>query len=196
MKRAFDIVFSSFGLVVCLPLILAISGLLLATEGRPIFFRQARVGYRGKPFRIWKFRTMVRDAEKLGKPLTAGGDARVTRLGAWLRATKLDELPQLINVLVGDMSFVGPRPEVARYVDCYSTEQRRVLELTPGITDAASIQYRHEERLLAGEADPEKVYISTIVPDKIRLNLEYARNANVLRDCVIICRTLAGLCWR
>jgi lipopolysaccharide/colanic/teichoic acid biosynthesis glycosyltransferase len=170
--------------------------LLQVFQGRPIFFRQARVGYRGKPFRIWKFRTMVRDADKLGKPLTAGGDARVTRLGGWLRRTKLDELPQLFNVLIGDMSFVGPRPEVERYVDCYDTEQRKVLELTPGITDAASIRYRDEEQLLAGELDPEKVYISTIVPDKIRLNLEYASSANVIRDCVVILRTLAGLCWR
>lgn len=196
MKRLFDIVFGTIGLLVTLPVFLAIAGLVLVTDGRPVFFRQERVGYRGKPFRIWKFRTMVNNAEKLGIPLTAGADPRITRVGGWLRATKLDELPQLLNVIAGDMSFVGPRPEVARYVEHYSPEQRAVLDLTPGITDAASIRYRDESRLLADVADPEQVYISKIVPDKIRLNLEYARQANVLRDCGIIFQTLAKLCWR
>lgn len=196
MKRLFDIVFGTIGLLVTLPLFLIIAGVVLVTDGRPVFFRQERVGYRGKPFRIWKFRTMVKNAERLGMPLTAGADPRITRVGGWLRATKLDELPQLLNVIAGDMSFVGPRPEVARYVEHYSAEQRAVLDLTPGITDAASIRYRDESKLLADVADPEQVYISKIVPDKIRLNLEYARQANVLRDCGIIFQTLAKLCWR
>lgn len=196
MKRLFDIVFGAIGLLLTLPLFLVIAVLVLVTDGKPVFFRQERVGYRGKPFRIWKFRTMVKNAEKLGMPLTAGADPRITRVGGWLRATKLDELPQLLNVIAGDMSFVGPRPEVARYVEHYSAQQRAVLDLTPGITDAASIRYRDESKLLADVADPEQVYISKIVPDKIRLNLEYARQANVLRDCGIIFQTLAKLCWR
>ena len=166
MKRAFDILLSLVGLIVVSPLLAVIAGLILALDGKPVFFRQQRIGYQGKEFRIWKFRTMVCHAEKLGKPLTVGGDSRVTRLGGVLRATKVDELPQLLNVLAGEMSLVGPRPEVRRYVQHYTAEQRRVLELTPGITDAASIKFRDESELLAREADPEQFYLSKIVPEK------------------------------
>jgi lipopolysaccharide/colanic/teichoic acid biosynthesis glycosyltransferase len=196
MKRAFDIVFSALGLVVLLPLFALIGALILAFDGRPVFYCQERIGYRGQPFRIWKFRTMVRDAERLGKPLTVGGDPRITSLGHWLRKTKLDELPQLWNVLVGEMSFVGPRPEVERYVDRYTPAQSRVLDLVPGITDAASIAYRNETELLKGFENPEQAYIEEIIPTKIRLNLEYATQANVFRDCVVIFRTVGRLCWR
>jgi lipopolysaccharide/colanic/teichoic acid biosynthesis glycosyltransferase len=196
MKRAFDIVLSIFGLMVLGPLLAVIAAHIVLFDGRPVFFCQERIGYRGKPFRIWKFRTMVRDAERLGAPLTVGRDPRITRLGHWLRKTKLDELPQLWNVLVGEMSFVGPRPEVEQYVRCYTPAQCQVLDLKPGITDAASIAYRDESELLEGFENPEQAYVERIIPAKIRLNLEYARRANVLRDCVIIVRTLGRLCWR
>lgn len=196
MKRTFDVLLSLVGLVLVSPLLGFTACLVLVCDGRPIFFRQERIGYRGKRFRIWKFRTMVCNAEKLGKPLTVGGDSRVTRLGSFLRSTKLDELPQLLNVLAGEMSLVGPRPEVQRYVQQYTDEQRQVLELTPGITDAASIKFRHESELLARQADPEHFYLSKVAPEKIRLNLEYARNANLLRDIIVILKTIAKLCWR
>ena len=196
MKRAFDIVFSALGLVVLLPLFALIGALILAFDGWPVFYCQERIGHRGRPFYICKFRTMVRDAERLGKPLTVGGDPRITWLGRWLRKTKLDELPQLWNVLVGEMSFVGPRPEVERYVDRYTPAQWRVLELVPGITDAASIVYRNETELLEAFQNPEQAYIEEIIPAKIQLNLEYATRANVLRDCVVIFRTVGRLCWR
>ena len=196
MKRAFDVIFSAGGLILLLPMFAVIGALILVFDGWPVFFWQERIGYRGKPFRIWKFRTMVRDAERLGKPLTIGGDPRITRIGHWLRKTKLDELPQLWNVLVGEMSFVGPRPEVKRYVNRYTPAQYRVLELVPGITDAASIAYRNETELLKCFDNPEQAYIEEIIPAKIRLNLEYATRANVLRDCVIIFRTVGRLCWR
>jgi lipopolysaccharide/colanic/teichoic acid biosynthesis glycosyltransferase len=194
MKRTFDLVMSAIGLFVLSPLFIAIGMLIVVYDGRPVFFRQVRVGHRGRLFRMWKFRTMVRDAEKLGNPLTVGDDPRVTRIGRLLRKSKLDELPQLLNVLVGEMSLVGPRPEVERYVRCYTDEQYRVLELVPGITDAASISYCNESELLGSMVDPEKMYIESIVPEKIRLNLEYAGRADVLSDCAIILRTVAGLC--
>ena len=196
MKRAFDVAFSALGLIALLPLFAVISTLILVFDGRPVFFRQERIGYRGKPFRIWKFRTMVRGAERLGKPLTVGRDPRITRLGNWLRKTKLDELAQLWNVFVGQMSFVGPRPEVERYVRRYTPAQCRVLDLVPGITDAASIAYRNETELLENFDNPEQAYIEEIIPAKIFLNLEYATRANVLRDCVVIFRTVGRLCWR
>ena len=137
-----------------------------------------------------KFRTMIADAETQGLPLTVGGDSRITGLGRFLRKTKLDELPQLWNVLVGEMSLVGPRPEAQKYVDLYSEDQRKVLELRPGITDPASIKYRNENEILAAAVDPEKAYIANIMPDKVRLNLSYASRASVLSDLGIIFRTL------
>jgi len=196
MKRTFDVTVSVLGLLLLLPLLAAIGVMILAIDGPPIFFRQERIGYRRKPFRIWKFRTMIPNAEASGIPLTVGHDPRVTRSGRWLRKTKLDELPQLLNVLVGEMSFVGPRPEVERYVNHYTDEQCRVLDFVPGITDAASIRYRDESQRLQRESNPERTYLEAIVPEKIRLNLEYARQANVLRDFGIIMRTLAVLCRR
>ena len=137
-----------------------------------------------------KFRTMIADAEARGLPLTVGRDSRITGLGRFLRNTKLDELPQLWNVLVGEMSLVGPRPEVQKYVDLYSDDQRKVLDLRPGITDPASIKYRNENDILAATVDPEKAYIANIMPDKIRLNLSYASRASVWSDLGIIFRTL------
>lgn len=137
-----------------------------------------------------KFRTMIVDAERMGKQLTVGRDPRITRVGYWLRKTKLDELPQLINVIRGEMSLVGPRPEVPRYVAAYDAEQRKVLDLRPGITDPASITYYDESDLLAGAPDPEMMYLAEVMPEKIRINLEYARRANILSDLGIILRTI------
>jgi lipopolysaccharide/colanic/teichoic acid biosynthesis glycosyltransferase len=192
-KRTFDLVSAGLGVVLLAPL-LALLALLVKTEdGGPVFFRQERVGHRGRPFCIWKFRTMVPEAEGQGLPLTVGGDPRVTRIGAWLRRLKLDELPQLFNVLVGDMTLVGPRPEVPRYVASYGAAERRVLELVPGITDEASIRYADESTMLATAADPERVYVDQIVPEKIRLNLAYAARATMWADIRVIVATLRRL---
>lgn len=190
MKRTLDLVLVGAGLLVCWPFLAAAALAIWLTDGRPIFFRQERIGRGGRPFKIWKFRTMVRDAERRGMAITVGRDPRITRVGHWLRKTKLDELPQLFNVLSGEMSLIGPRPEAPKYVALYTPEQRRVLDLTPGITDVASIAYCDENELLAACDDPEREYIEHIMPDKIRLNLEYAENASVLRDIGVIVRTL------
>ena len=192
-KRTLDLVAAGAGLVLLAPLLAVVAVLVKTEDGGPVFFRQERVGYRSRPFRIWKFRTMVPDAGAQGLPLTVGGDSRVTRIGAWLRRLKLDELPQLFNVLAGDMSLVGPRPEVPCYVASYSAEQRRVLDLVPGLTDEASIRYVAESALLAATLDPEHVYVSEIVPDKIRLNLAYAAHATVWTDVWVILATLRRL---
>jgi lipopolysaccharide/colanic/teichoic acid biosynthesis glycosyltransferase len=193
MKRTLDIVLSACGILLLLPLLMVIALAILTFDGPPVLFRQERVGYKRKSFRIWKFRTMRRDAEKHGKLLTVGCDPRITRIGYWLRKSKLDELPQLFNVLLGQMSFVGPRPEVKQFVDLYSPEQSRVLELVPGITDAASICYRNESDLLAKASNPEQMYIDVLVPEKIRLNLAYAQRASVVSDLGILFQTLAAI---
>ncbi len=186
----FDVGVSAAGLLLLSPLFAMISLAILAAEGTPVLFRQERIGHRGKPFRMLKFRTMVRDADQLGRPLTVGRDARVTRIGYWLRKSKLDELPQLINVLRGQMSLVGPRPEVPAFVALYAPEHRKVLDLIPGITDPASITYRDESELLASGPDPELTYVKTIMPDKIRINLEYAKHATLWSDIRVLIRTL------
>jgi lipopolysaccharide/colanic/teichoic acid biosynthesis glycosyltransferase len=192
-KRTFDLFGAGLGVVLLAPLLALLALLIKIGDGGPVFFRQERVGYRGRPFRIWKFRTMVPDAEARGLPLTVGRDPRVTRIGAWLRRLKLDELPQLFNVLVGDMSLVGPRPEVPRYVASYSVAERRVLELLPGITDNASIRYAQESTMLAAAADPERLYVDEIVPAKIQLNLAYAARATIWTDVGVILATLRRL---
>lgn len=189
-KRAVDLLGASLGLLLLSPALLIVSLAIWLGDRGPVLFGQQRVGLGGRPFRMWKFRTMVVDAEKLGGKLTVEGDPRVTRVGHWLRKTKLDELPQLLNVVKGEMALVGPRPEVQRYVDRYTEEQRRVLDLVPGITDPASIAYRDESEILAREADPEAAYIERIMPDKIRINLEYAQRASVVTDLGVILRTL------
>jgi len=192
-KRWFDFFWSVVGLCLSWPIFVLIALVIKLEDGGPVFFRQERVGWRGRPFRIWKFRTMVVGAEKLGRPLTVGKDPRITRVGHWLRKTKLDELPQLINVLCGEMSLVGPRPEVPRYVDLYSTDQRRVLELKPGITDPASIIFRNESEVLAQVENPERYYLEVIMPEKIRLNLEYAKQASIWSDIRVILQTIKCL---
>lgn len=189
-KRTYDVVFAALGLLILSPLVLLIAIVVKLSDGGPIFFLQRRIGQYGRPFWIWKFRTMVVDAEKHGLSVTRAGDHRVTPVGRVLRLTKLDELPQLWNVLRGEMSFVGPRPEVPRYVERYTPEQRRVLELKPGITDLASLEFRREEELLRNVADTEKFYIEQCLPKKIELNLVYNRHANLWHDTRIILRSL------
>jgi lipopolysaccharide/colanic/teichoic acid biosynthesis glycosyltransferase len=192
-KRTLDLLGATVGLILVTPLLALLAALIKADDGGPVFFRQERVGLRGRPFRMWKLRTMVPDAAAGASLLTVGRDARVTKLGAWLRRLKLDELPQLFNVLVGDMTLVGPRPEVPRYVATYTPAQRRVLELVPGVTDEASIRYADEGAILAGAADPEQYYVDVIVPDKIRLNLQYAARATLWSDVGVILATMRRL---
>ncbi|MDF1554456.1 MAG: sugar transferase [Deferrisomatales bacterium] len=189
-KRLFDLFWTVPGILILAPLFaLAALAIKLDDQG-PVFFRQERVGRNGLPFRIWKFRTMVVDAEAMGGQLTVGRDPRVTRVGRWLRHGKLDELPQLINVLTGEMSLVGPRPEVPEYVSMYTADQRPVLHLTPGVTDPASIRYRAESVILAQAPDPEAAYVEAVMPDKIRLNLEYAHRATLWSDFLTILATV------
>jgi lipopolysaccharide/colanic/teichoic acid biosynthesis glycosyltransferase len=193
----FDIALSLAGLVLMMP-VLAVLGLFIKLEDwGPVFYRGLRVGRYGKQFRIFKFRTMVADAEKRGGPSTADDDPRITRIGKLIRKYKLDELPQLINVLKGEMSFVGPRPEVQHYVDMYTEEEEAILGVRPGITDWASLWNPDEGRVLAGSRDPEKTYMEKIRPTKIRLQLKYVQERSFWTDLVIIGKTfLTILCTR
>jgi lipopolysaccharide/colanic/teichoic acid biosynthesis glycosyltransferase len=192
-KRSFDLVASIGGLLVLSPLMLLIAVLVKAEDGGPVFFKQERVGRGGRPFRMWKFRTMIQEASSVGLSITAWRDSRITRVGGWLRTHKLDELPQLLNVIRGEMTMVGPRPEVAKYVDMYTSEQRSVLALNPGITDRASILFSDESSLLAKHSDPERFYIEHVVPEKIRINLEYANRATPLRDLAVVLETIGQI---
>ena len=211
-KRLFDLFFAAFGLVVLSPVFLLIGLVVGLSDPGPVLFSQERVGQWGKRFRMLKFRSMVTNASRTGLSLTRDGDPRVTRVGRFLRKTKLDELPQLWNVFRGDMSFVGPRPEVPEYVDRYTPEQRKVLSLKPGITDLATLEFRNEEELLSQAKDGaleeghgeggeegraqradvgvEEFYVQYCIPRKIELNLAYACRANVWEDFKIILRTL------
>lgn len=193
MKRAFDIVVSAVGLALVAPLFALVAALVRCTSSGPVFFRQERMGRSFRPFQILKFRTMVSDAPKLGGPLTAGDDPRITRVGRFLRKTKLDELPQLINVLKGEMSFVGPRPEVRRYVEMYRADYEQLLTVRPGITDLASLKYRHESELLGQYADPDAAYIQLVLPDKIALGREYLSRSSLLFDLKLIFRTVCRM---
>ena len=190
IKRIFDIVCSGLGLIILSPFLLFVAIRIKMGSDGPVFFKQIRVGEKGKEFKILKFRTMVVDAEKLGRQITVGNDNRITKIGAFLRKYKIDELPQLINVFKGDMSLVGPRPEVPRYVNMYTEEQRRVLDVKPGITDLASIRYRDENELLGKAENPDEFYINTIMPDKLALNMEYINKSNVFLDIYIILQTI------
>ncbi|AWK49962.1 glycosyl transferase [Clostridium beijerinckii] len=190
VKRIFDFICSTLGLIVLSPILIAIAIKIKFGSDGPVFFKQIRVGEKNKEFQILKFRTMVVDAEKLGRQITVGNDSRITRIGGFLRKYKLDELPQLINVFKGDMSLVGPRPEVPRYVKLYNEQQRKVLEVKPGITDLASIRYRDENDLLGEAENPDDLYINTIMPDKLALNLEYIKKNNVFFDIYIILKTI------
>ncbi|WP_252232059.1 sugar transferase [Clostridium sp. ZBS15] len=190
VKRVFDFICSTLGIIILSPIFILISIMIKTGSDGPVFFKQIRVGEDGKDFEILKFRTMVVDAEKLGKQITVGNDNRITKIGSFLRKYKLDELPQLINVFKGDMSLVGPRPEVPRYVKMYNDEQRKVLEVKPGITDLASIRYKDENALLGKAENPEEFYINTIMPNKLALNLEYINKSNVFFDIYIIVKTI------
>ncbi len=190
MKRAFDIFASFFGLIVLSPLFIIVSILIMIDSRGGVFYRQTRVGRYGKDFRLYKFRSMRTDSDKKGLITIGGRDSRITRIGYYLRKYKIDELPQLINVLIGDMSFVGPRPEVRRYVDLYTTNQLKVLDVRPGITDVASIKYRNENEILGTVENPDDYYINTIMPDKLALNLDYLNRRTFLSDIQVIIRTV------
>jgi lipopolysaccharide/colanic/teichoic acid biosynthesis glycosyltransferase len=188
-KRGYDVFFSTLGLILLSPLFLVIALAIKLSDRGPIFYRQKRIGQYGIPFFIWKFRTMVPNADVYGPSVTRNDDPRVTPLGRLLRRSKVDELPQLWNVLRGEMSLVGPRPEVGRYVEHYTREQRAILEYKPGITDLASLRFRNEESLLNGSTT-EEFYVEHCLPRKLKLNEEYARQANILTDTWIIIQTI------
>lgn len=196
-KRVFDVVVALLALLVfALPMLLIALAIRLDSPG-PVFFRQQRVGQGSQPFRIHKFRTMVADAPERGPALTVGDDPRITRVGAWLRRSKLDELPQLIDVLAGDMSLVGPRPELPQYVARYPLALRdQVLALKPGITDPASLDFADESELLARAADPEREYVEVILPRKLSAAAAYAERATLATDLGVIARTLGLLARR
>lgn len=189
MKRLFDIVASGLGLLCLSPLLLIVAIWIKLDSPGPVFFRQVRVGRYNKDFRIFKFRSMKVGSDK-GSQITVGGhDSRITRSGYFIRKTKIDELPQLINVFIGDMSLVGPRPEVRHYVDMWTPEQLHVLDVRPGITDPASIRYRNENELLEKAEDPERYYVEVIMQDKIKLYLEYVEKHSFLYDLKLIFQT-------
>ncbi len=193
LKRVLDLVMAACGLLVSSPVLAALALAVRLEDRGPVLYRGTRAGRNGRPFRMLKLRSMVTDAERLGGPSTSGDDPRLTRAGAFMRRYKLDELPQLWNVLVGEMSFVGPRPEVLSEVAEYDEEQREVLELRPGITDWASIWNSDEGAILAGTEDPHKVYKERIQPTKLALQLKYHREASLWTDLKIIVYTLVKL---
>jgi len=193
MKRLVDVVLSLIGLVFIAPILAVLAlWIRLDSEG-PSFYCGLRAGRWGRPFQIFKLRTMVENAERLGGAETASDDPRITRLGRFLRQYKLDEFPQLINVLMGDMSLVGPRPEVLDEVACYTPEEQLVLEVRPGITDWASLKFHHEGEVLRGSKDPHRAYHEKIRPEKLRLQLQYVQSHSVLTDVWIICRTFRAI---
>lgn len=190
MKRVFDIILSLGGIVILSPFFILFSLLIkIDSKGNP-FFKQLRVGKGGRDFHLFKFRTMQIDSEKRGQLTVGGRDPRITKVGYYLRKFKIDELPQLFNVLLGNMSLVGPRPEVRKYVELYNDEQKMVLNMKPGITDYASIKYFNENEILGKSTQPEQDYINIIMPEKLKLNLEYVRKSNFLTDITIIFKTL------
>jgi lipopolysaccharide/colanic/teichoic acid biosynthesis glycosyltransferase len=193
IKRAFDFVITLIALVVVSPVLLVLAIIIKLTSEGPVFYRGVRIGLHGAPFRIFKFRTMVINAEKLGGSATAEDDPRITPIGRFIRRTKLDEFPQFMNVLVGDMSLVGARPEVKKYVDMYTQEERAILEIRPGITDWASIWNSNEAAVLEGSSDPEKTYEELIRPTKLALQLYYTRNHSLFVDIRILFHTAAKL---
>ncbi len=195
MKRAFDIVAAGLGLLLLAPLLLLFSAAIRLDSPGPVFYRGVRIGRGGRPFRICKFRSMVENAESLGASSTGSSDARVTRVGRFLRRYKLDELPQLFNVLKGDMSIVGPRPQVEWAVRRFSEEERKVLELRPGLTDWATIRFHNEEEIIgsSGIPDADEAYMKLIHPEKMRLQLKYLEERSFLTDLRIILETFRVL---
>lgn len=195
-RRGLDLLLAIPAIILLLPVFAAVALWIKLDSRGPIFFLQERVGVGGRPFRILKFRTMVTDAEQLGTQITVGRDPRITRSGRFLRQYRFDELPQLINVLKGEMSIVGPRPEVPRYVAFYNDEQRQILAYRPGITSPATIEFSNESEVLsqhADPADPERYYRTEILPAKLAIDLNYSRQATVWSDCTILARTIRRL---
>lgn len=192
VRRTVDVVVALAGLIVLLPLLIGLAIWVLCDSRGPVFYRAVRVGRFGLPFRLYKFRTMIVNADRVGPGITTAQDKRITRSGRFLRRTKLDELPQLINVLKGDMSLVGPRPEDPRYVALYTGEQQPILAVRPGITSAASLTYRHEERLLSGR-DWEIQYIETVMPAKVALDLDYESHRTLWSDLRLVMRAILSM---
>lgn len=189
LKRIFDTILSLFGLIILLPFMLIIAIFIKLDSKGPVFFKQVRVTKNGREFKIFKYRTMRVGSDKYSQ-ITVGKDNRITKVGAFLRKYKLDEIPQLINVLIGDMSLVGPRPEVPKYVALYTDEQKEILKVRAGITDYASIEFSDENDLLASEENPEKAYIEKVMPKKIELNKKYISEISILTDIKIILLTI------
>jgi lipopolysaccharide/colanic/teichoic acid biosynthesis glycosyltransferase len=193
MKRFFDIVISFTTLVLLIPLMVVVATIIKFNSEGPVFFKQERIGKGFRPFWIYKFRTMKQTPVGHGFQVTVGNDPRITRVGWFLRQTKIDELPQLINILRGEMSFVGPRPEVPQYVQLYKQDYQEILTVRPGLTDLASLKYRDEAALLARATNPEEEYTTRVLPDKIELAKDYLRQASLLFDLKIIFKTLFKL---
>lgn len=193
MKRLFDIMASFIGILLLSPLLIIIYLAVVINSGFPAFYFQTRVGKNNKDFRLFKFRTMYKDSDKKGLLTVGGRDPRITPVGYFLRKYKLDELPQLFNVLLGSMSLVGPRPEVRKYVDLYTDEQKKVLSVQPGITDYASLDYINENELLAKSGEPEQTYIKEVMPAKLLLNMKYINEAGLGTDLKIIFRTIGKI---
>jgi lipopolysaccharide/colanic/teichoic acid biosynthesis glycosyltransferase len=193
IKRIFDFTLAGLSLALLWPLLLIVAVAIRLDSLGPALYRGCRAGRNGHPFFILKFRTMVVNADKLGGPSTSNDDPRITRFGKFLRKYKLDEFPQLINVLIGEMSFVGPRPEVLSEVQAYSSEERELLSVTPGITDWASLHFRNEGQILAGSPDPHQAYLERIRPEKIKLGLQYVRQHSLRTDAQILLQTIATL---
>ena len=190
IKRAFDLVVACLGVVLLAPLLLVVSFLIKLESPGPVVFRQERMGRGFQPFLILKLRTMVQEAPQRGGPITFGADPRVTRVGWVLRKTKIDEFPQLLNVLKGEMSLVGPRPEVRKYVEMFRDDYEEILRVLPGITDLASLKYRDEAEILGRAPNPEEEYVARVLPEKLRLAQEYVRRSSLLFDVALILRTV------
>ncbi len=193
IKRIFDFISSFIGLILLSPLFVIVALLIKAEDKGSVFFRQERVGQNGKTFKIYKFRTMVENAEKLGAQVTKEDDPRITKIGRILRKYKIDELPQLINVIKGDMSLVGPRPEVKKYVEIFKEDYKEILKVKPGITDYASLEYKDENKLLKGSKNPEKIYIEKILPEKIKYYKRYIKDISFITDIKLIFKTIWGI---
>lgn len=196
IKRFLDIIFTSIAFIILSPFLLLISILIVCDSKGGVFYKQLRVGKDNKDFFLYKFRTMFPDAEKEGLLTIGSRDARITKVGYFLRRTKLDELPQLINILKGDMSVVGPRPEVRKYVEMYTEEQMQVLQVLPGLSDYASIEFMDENEILSQSDNPEQVYIHEIMPTKLQLNFKYIDNQSLFTDLKIIAQTLKRILFR
>jgi lipopolysaccharide/colanic/teichoic acid biosynthesis glycosyltransferase len=189
IKRILDILITSIGIILFFPVIIAVSLIILISSGYPVFFLQERVGKDWKIFKIVKFRTMVKNADKMGSGVSSHDDYRITNIGKFLRRFKIDEIPQIFNVLLGDMSLVGPRPELLKYAEYYLDDYSEILKIKPGITDYASLEFRNESELLRHPDDNEKIYLNKILPDKIKLYKKYLKEANLTTDIKIIFST-------